>query len=125
MAIAVGWLSAWRLDSLSLERRTELRRARDAIDQISGEIMARAVGQAYSRADADAVRQMKEAGKSVVVAQGEFLQQIKQSLSYAESAWIAKAKRKGMANPEAVMADFRADIAARHQALGIPMAGSQ
>lgn len=92
---------------------------RDAIMRISGETMARDVGKSYSRADTNAVTTMKSSGKTVVVAEGEFLSQIKQALAFTEAAWISKAKRKGMSNPEAVLADFRADIAARHRALGI------
>ncbi|RZL87749.1 MAG: TRAP transporter substrate-binding protein [Variovorax sp.] len=95
----------------------------EAITKISGEVMAKEVGRAYSKADANAVAVMKQAGKIVIVAEGDFYKQIKQSLSYAETTWIAKARKKGMANPEAVLAEFRADIVARHQALGIPMVG--
>ncbi|WP_077001628.1 TRAP transporter substrate-binding protein [Variovorax sp. KK3] len=95
----------------------------DIITKLSGDLMAKEVGKAYSKADANAVDTMKQAGKTVIVAEGDFYKQIKQALSYAESTWIAKAKKKGMAEPEKVLAEFRADIAARYKALGIPMLG--
>lgn len=92
---------------------------RDAIMRISGEVMARDIGKAYSKADQAAVEAMKAAGKTVVVAEGEFLAEIRKSLAGMEAAWVAKAKRKGMANPEAILAEFKADVAARQKALGI------
>jgi hypothetical protein len=59
---------------------------------------------------------MKAAGTTVVTADGDFLAAIRQALSPAEATWLAKARKKGMANPEAVLADFKADIAARQRA---------
>ncbi|RZL87748.1 MAG: TRAP transporter substrate-binding protein [Variovorax sp.] len=92
---------------------------RDAIAKISGEVMAKAVGESYSRADERGLQMMKAAGATVVTAEGDFLASIRQALSPAEATWIAKAKKRGMANPEGVLADFKADIAARQRALGL------
>jgi len=91
---------------------------RDAIMKISGEVMARQIGESYSRADANAVQVMKNSGKTVVVAEGEFMASIRQALAPMEANWIAKAKKKGMPNPEAVLAEFKADVLARQKALG-------
>ncbi|WP_077001627.1 TRAP transporter substrate-binding protein [Variovorax sp. KK3] len=93
-------------------------RDREAIDKLSGDALAKAVGEAYSRADERGFQMMKAAGATIVTADGAFLASIRQVLQPAEATWIAKAKKKGMANPEAVLADFKADIAARQKALG-------
>lgn len=89
---------------------------REAIMKISGEVMAGQIGQAYRRADDNAVQVMKNSGKTVVVADAEFMNAIRQALAPMEAAWVAKAKKKGMANPEAIVADFKADIVARQKA---------
>lgn len=89
---------------------------RDAITRISGEVMAFNIGKAYSKADAKAVAVMKAANKSVTVADADFQAAIRQAVANAAPGWLAKAKKKGMSNPEAVLEDFRTDIAARQKA---------
>lgn len=84
---------------------------RDAIMTVSGEAMALAVGKFYDRADAEGVEAMRQAGKTVTIADAKFVTELKKSLAPIDGIWLEKARKKGMANPEQVLADLKADLA--------------
>ena len=85
---------------------------RNAITAISGEVFAKAVGRAYGKGDAANWDTMKKAGKSVDTGSGPLLAEMKNTLKPVESGWIEKAKKKGVAQPEKLLEQLRADIAA-------------
>lgn len=91
---------------------------RDLMMKGGGEAMATAIGRTYAKSDEAAVAAMKAANKNIVVANDAFLADIRKAVAGNEQAWIEKAKKKGLANPEMVIADFRADIAQRQKASG-------
>ena len=85
---------------------------RDAITRISGEVFARSVGQAYVKGDELTWEAMRKAGKSVETASPATVAEMKQALKPVEAAWIEKARKKGVAQPEKLLETLRADIAA-------------
>lgn len=85
---------------------------RDTISRLSGEAIATAVGKSYSKADSEALEVMKAAKKNVIFADAAFQADLRRALVSVEPGWIAKAKKKGMSNPEAVLSDFKAEVAA-------------
>ncbi|MGF7159276.1 TRAP-type C4-dicarboxylate transport system substrate-binding protein [Rhodoligotrophos appendicifer] len=83
-----------------------------AIMKVSGEALALKIGQAYQKADEDGLEAIKAAGHTVTVANPKLLGEMKEALKPIESAWIEKAKAKGLDNPEEVLAQFRAELQA-------------
>jgi TRAP-type C4-dicarboxylate transport system substrate-binding protein len=84
---------------------------RKAIMSISGEKFARHIGTAYSQADRDAVAAMTDAKFVVEPASPALVQNLKKALSPLEAEWIDRAKKKGIADPAAVLNEFRQDAA--------------
>lgn len=85
---------------------------RAAISAISGDVFAKTVGQAYSKGDLANWEAMKKAGKSVEAVPPALLAEMKTTLRPVEAAWIEKARKKGVAQPEQLLEQLRADIAA-------------
>lgn len=85
---------------------------RDAIMSVSGEYMAGEIARVTDEGDAKARKMMGEKGYTVEEASPALMEQLRTALAPVETAWIAAAKAKGMANPEAVLAELRAEIAA-------------
>ncbi len=83
----------------------------EAIMSISGEHMAAEIARVTDEQDRKAVDKMKELKLTVEQASPEVMTQLKTALAPVEQAWIKAAKAKGMANPEQVLADHRAEIA--------------
>lgn len=83
----------------------------EAIMKISGEAFAARIGAVYDKADTDGVEAMRAAGKNVETASGAFLENMKKALAPVETEWVEKAKKAGVADPAAILVDFRADIA--------------
>jgi TRAP-type transport system periplasmic protein len=88
----------------------------DAITSISGDLFARAVGRSYLEGDQTTWEAMRKVGKSIETASPELVAEIKQALKPVEAAWIAKARKKGVADPQKLIDDLRADIAAAQAA---------
>lgn len=84
----------------------------DAITRISGERFARAVGRAYLEGDQITWSAMRKSGKSIEVASPELVAEIKKALKPVEATWIEKVRKKGVQNPQKLIDDLRADIAA-------------
>ena len=85
---------------------------RDAITRISGETYARNVGATYVKGDLAALETMRKAGKQIDTASPAMVAEMKQILKPVEAAWIEKAKKKGVAQPEKLLEMLRAEIAA-------------
>ena len=84
----------------------------DGSTRISGEAFARGIGRAYANGDKAAFELMRKAGKPAEVFPAPALAELKQVLLPIERDWVEKAKKKGMADPQKVLDQLRADIAA-------------
>jgi len=85
---------------------------RDAITRISGDVFARNIGKAYANGDKAAFEIMRKAGKPAETFPAPALAEMKKVLLPIERDWIEKAKKKGMADPQKVLDQLRADITA-------------
>lgn len=83
-----------------------------SIMDISAGKLAGSWGAAYSKAEDDANEALKTAGYTVEDASPELLAQLRDLVKPIEQAWVERAKAKGMTNPEEVLAEYRAGIAA-------------
>jgi TRAP-type C4-dicarboxylate transport system substrate-binding protein len=85
---------------------------REAITRISGDAFARNIGKAYANGDKAAFEIMRKAGKPAETFPAPALAEMKKVLLPIERDWIEKAKKKGMADPQKVLDQLRADITA-------------
>lgn len=85
---------------------------RDAISKVSGDVFAGNIGKAYAKGDKAAFEIMRKAGKPAEVFPAPALAELKNVLLPIERDWIEKAKKKGMADPQKLLVQLRADIAA-------------
>jgi TRAP-type transport system periplasmic protein len=82
------------------------------IDKLSGERAARLFGEGWDKVDAasrDGVQ--KAQGVQRVQADKAFIKAVADKQDYLETKWAASAQVKGLQNPKAVLAEFRAEIA--------------
>lgn len=87
-----------------------------AIEEISHEKLALAMGTTFHNADADSEKTMRETSTlTLQVASDEFVAQLKEAVAPLEAAWAERAKAKGLADPAAVLAEFRAEVAAEEK----------
>jgi TRAP-type transport system periplasmic protein len=86
---------------------------RAAIEEISHEKLALAMGTSFYNADADAEKTMRETPTlTLQVASDAFVAELKEAVAPLEAAWVERAKQKGLADPAAVLAELRAEVAA-------------
>jgi TRAP-type transport system periplasmic protein len=85
---------------------------RDAITRLSGDVFARNVGRAYVNGDKAAFETMRKAGKSVETLPAPVVAEMKKVLEPIEKDWIEKAKKKGVAEPQKLIEQLRADLSA-------------
>jgi len=83
----------------------------DAINKLSGEYAARMIGRAWDNVDRQSNAFMQTAGVVSTQASKAFVDEVRAGTAALESKWIADAKAKGLANPEQVLKEFRAEIA--------------
>ncbi|NGN44566.1 TRAP transporter substrate-binding protein [Mesorhizobium sp. CGMCC 1.15528] len=83
-----------------------------AILAVSTEKLAEAVGTGYTKADEEAFGIMREAGYEIDTANPEMVTKFAELLKPVEVNWIARAKEKGIPDPEGLLAAFRAEIVA-------------
>ncbi|MCV0394912.1 MAG: TRAP transporter substrate-binding protein [Rhizobiaceae bacterium] len=89
---------------------------RKAIDAISHEKLAMAMGTSFYNADADAEASMRAAPDlELRMASDEFVAELKDAVAPLEAAWVEKAKSKGLEDPAAVLAEFRAEVQAAEE----------
>jgi TRAP-type C4-dicarboxylate transport system substrate-binding protein len=85
---------------------------RDAITRISGDTFARNIGRAYAKGDKAAFDTIRKAGRTVEVLPEPIVAEMKRVLQPIEKDWIEKAKKKGVADPQKLIDQLRADFAA-------------
>ncbi|HYF58038.1 MAG TPA: TRAP transporter substrate-binding protein [Burkholderiaceae bacterium] len=82
----------------------------DAITKLSGEHAARLFGRGWDAVDRRANAFMQSAGVVATQADRKFVEEVRGRTTALEQKWVADAKGKGVANPEAVLKEFRAEI---------------
>jgi TRAP-type transport system periplasmic protein len=81
------------------------------IDKLSGERAARMFGQAWDRVDAASRDNTQKAqGVARIQASKDFVKAVADKQDYLETRWAAQAQAKGLKDPKAVLAEFRAEI---------------
>lgn len=99
----------------SWKRISEADRA--AINEISHEKLALAMGTSFYNADKAAEDQMRaRPGITITVASEEFQAGLRETVKALEVDWAERAKAKGLADPLAVLEKFRAQVAAAEAA---------
>lgn len=83
----------------------------DAITKLSGEYAARMFGRGWDAVDRRGNAFMQANGVVATVANKAFVDEVKAKTSALEAKWVADAKAKGLANPEQVLREYRAEIA--------------
>jgi TRAP-type C4-dicarboxylate transport system substrate-binding protein len=81
------------------------------VDKISGETAARMFGEGWDKVDAASRELQKSQGVTRIVADKAFVKAVMDKQDYLETKWAASAQVKGLQNPKAVLAEFRAEIA--------------
>jgi TRAP-type C4-dicarboxylate transport system substrate-binding protein len=81
-----------------------------AIDKLSGEALARRVGRAWDAADRSGSAFMQANGVELTKADKAFIDEVRAKTAPLEQKWLADAKAKGIANPEQVLREFRAEV---------------
>lgn len=84
---------------------------REAIAKVSGEAMAAMAGTAHQSAVEAALKQLEADGEVITRPDAAVVDQVKASLASVESDWVAAAKSAGLADPQAMLDDLRAEIA--------------
>jgi TRAP-type transport system periplasmic protein len=83
----------------------------DAITKLSGEHAAKIFGNGWDKVDRRGSAFMQANGVQVTNASKAFIDEVKAKTITLEQKFIADAKAKGLANPEQVLKDYRAEIA--------------
>ncbi len=87
-----------------------------AINAVSHEKLAEAMGLTFYNADADGLETMKATPTLILeTASPDFIEGLKKALSPLDENWIRIAKEKGLADPAAVLAELRAEVTAAEQ----------
>ncbi|MGO3891182.1 MAG: TRAP transporter substrate-binding protein [Paenalcaligenes sp.] len=82
---------------------------RAAIEQISGEYIARDFGGKWQASEDAAIKTLTDAGLKTYTVEGEQLAQLRNDLAFIETDWIAAADKKGI-DGKAVLEFYRAQI---------------
>ena len=85
---------------------------RAAILAISQDKLAQTVGDVYAEAEDAAMATLKEAGYDITEASPEMVAELSKMLAPIEASWVERAKAKGLADPAAVLQEYRDIIAA-------------
>jgi TRAP-type C4-dicarboxylate transport system substrate-binding protein len=83
----------------------------DAIGKLSGEYAARLFGRGWDMVDRRGNAFMQSYGVVATQANKAFVDEVRSRTAALEAKWIADAKSKGLANPEQVLKEYRAEIA--------------
>ncbi len=81
------------------------------VDRISGEPAARTFGEGWDRVDAASRELQKTQGVARAQADDAFVKAVAAKQGELEDRWAAAAAAKGLKDPKAVLAEFRAEIA--------------
>ncbi|MGC4394313.1 TRAP transporter substrate-binding protein [Hydrogenophaga sp. T2] len=80
------------------------------VDKISGETAARIFGEGWDKVDASSRELQKTQGVARIQADDSFIKAVTAKQSELEDKWAAAAAAKGLKDPKAVLAEFRAEI---------------
>jgi TRAP-type transport system periplasmic protein len=81
-----------------------------AIDEISGEFLARMAGRAWDKADRRGIALMQANNVEFTKADAAFVNAVKAKTGALEDSWIKAAEARGLKDAKKVLADFRAEI---------------
>ena len=81
-----------------------------AIDEMSGEFLARMAGRAWDKADRRAYALMQANNVEITKADAAFVNAVKSKTAALEDGWAQAAEARGLKDPKKVLADFRAEI---------------
>lgn len=82
-----------------------------AVDEISGEVAARMMGQGWDKVDRRGMAFMQANGVQFTKADPAFVKAVNDKTSGLVDAWAQAAQAKGLKDPKKVLAEFRAEIA--------------
>ena len=82
-----------------------------AIDEMSGEFLARMAGRAWDKADRRGYALMQANNVEFTKADAAFVDAVKSKTNVLEDNWIKAAEGRGLKDAKKVLADFRAEIA--------------
>jgi TRAP-type C4-dicarboxylate transport system substrate-binding protein len=82
-----------------------------AIDEMSGEFLARMVGRAWDKADRRGIALMQANGVEFTKADAAFVGGVKAKTNALEDNWVKAAEGRGLKDAKKVLAEFRAEIA--------------
>jgi TRAP-type C4-dicarboxylate transport system substrate-binding protein len=80
------------------------------VDKISGEVAARIFGEGWDKVDAASRELQKTQGVARIQADDAFIKAVGSKQAELEDKWAAAASAKGLKDPKAVLAEFRAEI---------------
>ncbi len=80
------------------------------VDKLSGEYAARLFGEGWDKVDAASRELQKTQGVQRVTADESFIKAVAAKQAELEDKWAAAAAAKGLKDPKAVLAEFRAEI---------------
>lgn len=81
---------------------------RETLTKLSGEPLARALGKAWDEADRRGLAYMQAANVTVTKASPQLIKEVQDRTAVLEQRWLQAAQAKGVANPAAVLMEFRA-----------------
>ncbi|MEJ6023733.1 TRAP transporter substrate-binding protein [Ramlibacter sp. PS4R-6] len=82
-----------------------------AVDETSGEALARLIGRHWDKADRRAYALMQANNIQITKADAKFVADMKSKTSMLEKEWAQAAEAKGLKDPAKVLAELRAEIA--------------
>ncbi|RFP75548.1 ABC transporter substrate-binding protein [Hydrogenophaga borbori] len=80
------------------------------VDKISGEVATRIFGEGWDKVDAASRELQKTQGVARIQADDSFIKAVAAKQAELEDKWAAAAAAKGLKDPKAVLAEFRAEI---------------
>lgn len=89
---------------------------RQAIDALSGRAFAERIGVVFSKSVNEGIADFKAKGGTVIYPDAKFVADMRKAFEPVERSMFEKARKAGLANPEAALADLQAEIAKSQQA---------
>jgi TRAP-type C4-dicarboxylate transport system substrate-binding protein len=106
-----GVSNAVNFIAINPDRWAEISQAdQEAILAISRDHLAERVGVAYRKAEDAAVEKLRASGYEIIEGDAAMVEDLRTRLKPMEDAWIARAKAKGLEDPERVLAEYRQAI---------------
>jgi len=83
----------------------------EAIEKITTGKMAQTFGDGFFRQEQKAMKIMADAGYKIIEADAAFVNALRPAIQAIDDDWIKRAKEKGVSDPAAILAEYRAEIA--------------